>query len=315
MQHTNSIINIVVATDDNYAQHAAVTLMSAYEMCNKEYSINSYILDIGISEDKKQKIRDSLSRYNGEVFFIEVDKERFQGCYISNHYNSSVYYRLDLANILSDSIVKCLYVDCDVLFFDDVAKLWEINLQGHPIAAVEDLGLTLSKKSRKEKKINIGLKDDMLYFNSGVVLMDLEQWRENKYSEKCLSEVFSKNYISHDQDILNKVFLNNWMQLDFRWNVTPPITYLYPKVLTRSCYRKRVILARENPGILHYAGRYKAWEFIKVENFNKCYYDLLAKSEFKNVEMPQISNQNQGRNLDKELIRLKFADILSKFFS
>lgn len=307
-------INLVLASDDNYAQHAAITLMSAYEKCDKSYCIASYILDGGISEEKKVIINKSLSIYNGTVEFIPVDTTRFENSYISFQYTPAIYYRLDLPNVLANDVKKCLYVDCDLLFMDDISKLWNTDLQGMPIGAIEDIGLTTSKKGRQEKLKSIGLKEDMCYFNSGVVLMDLQQWRERGFSKIALDLAFHKKFISHDQDILNLIFLNNWKQIDLRWNVIPPIFYLYPKLLFSGSERKRTIKAKNSIGILHYAGRYKPWEFSKNKIFNYYYYELLAKSAFYDAKMPQLSKQNIGRNFHKELIRLKIANFIAKLF-
>ena len=75
--------------------------------------------------------------------------------------------------------------------------------------------------------------------------------------------------------------------------------------------RARAIRAKKNIGILHYAGRYKAWEFYRVDAFNGYYYDLLAKSAFNDAPMPQLSKQNVGRNFKKELIRIHIADFIA----
>lgn len=304
-------INLVLACDDNYAQHAAITLMSAYEKCNKSYCIDSYILDGGISEEKKLKIIESLNQYNGNVRFIYVDSSKFKNSYISFQYTPAIYYRLDLPNVLNSDIKKCLYVDCDLLFMDDISKLWNIDLQGRPIGAIEDVGLTTSKKGRREKLLSIGLEGNMCYFNSGVVLMDLQQWRKKGYSKKALDLAFHKKFTSHDQDILNLLFLNNWKQIDLRWNVIPPIFYLFPKLLFSRKERARAIAAKNNIGILHYAGRYKPWEFKRFNKFNDYYYDLLSKSAFCDVNMPQISKQNIGRNFEKEILRLCIANSIA----
>ena len=309
----DKIINLVLASDDNYAQHAAVALMSACEKCGHGYTVNGFILDGGISPEKKDRIQRSVSAYNAKVSFIEIDVEKFSKSYISFQYTPAIYYRLDLPNILGTSIKKCLYVDCDLLFMDDISELWNTDLEGFPVGAVEDIGLTTSKKGREEKKNSIGLTSDKNYFNSGVVMMDLQQWREKGYAEIAIDLALHKKFISHDQDILNKIFLGNWKELDLRWNVIPPVFYLYPKILMSTANRARAIKAKKNIGILHYAGRYKAWEFDRVNAFNGYYYELLAKSAFSDAPMPQLSKQNVGRNFKKELIRIQIADFIASF--
>lgn len=303
-------INLVLASDDNYAQHAAITLMSAYESTKSRKRLVSFILDGGISEIKKQKIIDSIKIYNGIVNFVKMDDGLYKNMYTSHQYTSAIYYRLALPNLLNEQ-KRCIYVDCDLLFYDDIENLWNTDLNNHPIGAIEDVGLTTSKKGRLEKQNNIGLKKNSLYFNSGVIIMDLEQWRKKDYSKEAINLALNNNFKSHDQDVLNKIFMDNWQQIDLRWNVIPPITYMYPKILFSRKYRDKALIAKKNPGILHYAGRYKAWEFKEYPEFNMYYYDLLKKSAFKDEIMPQLSKQNKNRNFNKELLRLKIADFIT----
>ena len=304
-------INLVLACDDNYAQHAAITLMSAYEKSENKAKIESFVLDGGISEDKKEKIQKSIEQYGVKVSFIKISEDDYKGMYTSHQYSSAIYYRLSLPILLNKK--KCIYVDCDLLFLDDIEKLWNINLNGHPLGAIEDIGLTTSKKRFLEKQKSIGLKADSSYFNSGVVIMDLEQWREKNYSNLAMGLAANNDFTSHDQDVLNKLFMDNWEQIDLRWNVIPPIIYMYPKIIFNKKERERSIKARKNPGILHYAGRYKAWEFKEYSEFNSFYYELLRKSAFKDVFMPQLSKQNVGKNFDKELFRIRLGNIIAIF--
>lgn len=303
-------ITLVLASDDNYAQHAAITIASAYEKCSVPQRLKTYILDGGITQEKKDKMQETIEKYKGSIQFINIDTARFANLYTSFQYTAAIYYRLDLPNILPLEIEKCLYVDCDLLFYDDIEKLWDTDLQGHPIGVIEDVGLMTSHKGLAEKQQHLGLNYNSKYFNSGVIVMDLKQWRENNYGQSAIELAVNNDFISHDQDVLNKLFLDNWAELDYRWNVIPPITYLYPKILFSRIYRNKSIIARKNPGILHYAGRYKPWEFVEHKGFNEYYYSLLRKSAFKDVAMPQLSKQNVGRNFTKELVRLKIADIV-----
>ena len=308
----NEKINLVLACDDNYAQHAAITLMSAYDQTENKESLESFVLDGGVSEVKKKKIKESINQCGGKVNFIKIDEDVYKDMYTSHQYSSAIYYRLALPRLLDESRKKCIYVDCDLLFYDDIQKLWDINLNGHPVGAIEDIGLTTSKKRFLEKQRDIGLKATSSYFNSGVVIMDLEQWREKDYSTIAMELASNNDFKSHDQDVLNKLFMDNWEQIDLRWNVIPPITYLYPKIVFNKRERLRSLKARRNIGILHYAGRYKAWEFEEYPEFNAYYYQLLRKSAFKDMKMPQLSKQNIGRNFNKEIRRLKLADWLTR---
>jgi len=124
------------------------------------------------------------------------------------------------------------------------------------------LGLMTSVRTQKQKQESLDF--DILqegYFNSGVLLMDLGQWREAGYGEALLKLIAANSYRHHDQDALNKLFLHNWQVLPLRWNMIPPVSYLFAKILKSKKYRVMAIEANKNPAIIHFAGRTKPWEF------------------------------------------------------
>ena len=304
-------INLILACDDNFAQHACIAIMSAYENCSCPARLRCFILDGGVTATKKATMQASVKQYNAKIEFIQVDSAKFSHLYASYQYTAAIYYRLDLPNLMPKSIAKCLYVDCDILFVDDIVELWDVDLQGQAVAAIEDIGLTSSKKGFRAKQDSLGLSSTSLYFNSGVVIMDLEQWRRHDYARQAIDLAVNNDFVSHDQDVLNKLFLDKWQPLDYRWNVMPPITYLYPKIVLSGRYRQKAVLARKNPGIIHFAGRYKPWEFKRIQGFNDYYYEVLSKSAFAQVTMPQLSRQNVGKNIEKEILRLRIAEFLA----
>jgi lipopolysaccharide biosynthesis glycosyltransferase len=57
------------------------------------------------------------------------------------------------------------------------------------------------------------------YFNAGVLLIDMERWREEQISEKAVAYLrqFPKTPFS-DQDALNVVCDGRWKKLDAEWN-------------------------------------------------------------------------------------------------
>ena len=61
--------------------------------------------------------------------------------------------------------------------------------------------------------------------------------------------------------------------------------------------------------IMHYAGRYKPWEFVVNKGFNDMYYLYLSKTAFANVKMPQPSKNMKGKSIKRQMLRLKLADL------
>lgn len=306
-------INIALASDNSYAQHVAVVMASILANTDYKNRLCFYLLSDGIDADKILKLKKTISGTGAELTVCDLSAyQGFEKLYTSGHISKAAYFRLYMANILPSDVQNVIYIDVDLIVLSDISELWNIDIQGKPIAAVPDYGIMASKRLMKQKQEVIGLSADKSYFNSGVVLMDLTQWREHDYSSKVIHLAATGNFPHHDQDALNKLFMDNWFELPLKWNVIPPIFDLLPKVLFNSEFRENGIKARNNIAILHYAGRYKPWEFPIKRGFNDKYYAYLGKTAFADEPMPKPSKNMKGKSLLRQMLRIYVADFISK---
>ena len=310
----DNFINIVFSSDDNYAQHTAVAMTSILFNTSRPAKVRFFIIDDGISDEKKYKIKSTAENLQSTVEFITVKNTQLMQGFVSGEISRACYFRIDIPNILSHDVKKVIYLDCDLLLFDDIQKLWETAIGKYPIAAVCDYGIMASKRLRRQKAKYIGLPAQADYFNSGVLVMNLEAWRKADYSSKVIDVVKNNRFPNHDQDALNKVFMNNWYVLPLRWNVIPPVFNLFVKILQNKLMREKAIEAKKNPAIFHYAGGYKAWEYRLYQGFNDQYYKYLAATAFSDAVMPQPDKRRKNRSIKRQLVRLKIADILAEIF-
>lgn len=311
---TNEKINIALASDNNYAQHVAVVMESIIENTRTKERLRFFLLSDGITSDKIDGLQKTLAHTGAELVVCDLSAYKgFEKLYTSGHISKAAYFRLDMANILPADVQKVIYLDVDLLVFKDIAVLWNFDMQGKPLAAVADYGIMASKRLMQQKHDVIGLPLNKNYFNSGVVVMDLKQWREYDYSRKVIELAATGNFPHHDQDALNKLFMNNWQELPLYWNVIPPIFDLLPKVLFNNKFRVKAIEARNNVAILHYAGRYKPWEFAFRNGFNDRYYNYLKNTAFADEQMPKPGKNMQGKSLTRQMLRIYLANFISRF--
>ena len=308
-------INIVFACDSNYAQHAAVAMMSILKNTADPARIVFYLLDDQMDAAIKEKIRVSMEQAHAEIHFCEVDASRFAEFFVSGQLSRAAYFRMEMGKLLPDSVEKVIYLDCDLLVFDDIAELWDCDMNSHPLAAVMDLGIMASSKDWRGKQEQLGFSSDDIYFNSGVLMVDLKSWREHDYGRQAEQLASQNKYRHHDQDALNKLFHRNWQPVPLRWNVIPPVWYLFIKILRRRNFRRLAMEARKHISILHYAGGYKPWEYETYDAFNARYYEYLRQTEFCGAKMPQPDPRRKGRSIARQLRRLKLADFWQRFFS
>lgn len=310
----SDLINIVFASDNNYAQHTSVAMASILRTTPDISRVRFFLISDNISVEIKEKICQTVKKMGSEVFFIDMHDARMDEYFISGQISRTAYCRLDMAHLLPQSVKKVIYLDCDLLVKDDIAKLWDIDMEGFPVAAVADLGIMASARSRKQKHNQLGFAYNEDYFNSGVMIFDLEQWREAGYAERVKSLAREHNYVHHDQDALNVLFKGNWKHIPLRWNVIPPIYNLFVKIIINRKYRNMAIAARQDIAIMHYAGGYKPWEYDVNYGFNDYYYNCLEYTEFKDVKMPQMDKRRKHRSILRQMVRLKIADFWQWLF-
>ena len=307
-------INIVFASDNNYAQHTAVAMTSVLVNTKVPQKIQFYLIDDEIQQENKEKITKTVQNLGGNIEFIKIKNSKLEDCYVSGELSRASYFRLDIANILDESIEKIIYLDCDLLVYDDIEKMWQLDMGGKPVAATCDLGIMASARVRKQKNKFIGLPFDAPYFNAGVLIMDLKKWRDGNYAEAIIALATQNKYPNHDQDALNKFFMNNWQEIPLRWDVIPPVFNLFLKIVTKPDLRKKAIEAKLNPAIFHYAGGYKPWEYEIHDGFNDKYYEYLKLTEYKDAKMPQFDKRRKNRSIKRQMLRLKMGNMWAKIF-
>ena len=307
-------INIVFASDNNYAQHTAVAMASVLVNTKVPQKIQFYLIDDEIQQENKEKITKTVQNLGGNIEFIKIKNSKLEDCYVSGELSRASYFRLDIANILGESIEKIIYLDCDLLVYDDIEKMWQLDMGGKPVAATCDLGIMASARVRKQKNKFIGLPFDAPYFNAGVLIMDLKKWRDGNYAEAIIALATQNKYPNHDQDALNKFFMNNWQEIPLRWDVIPPVFNLFLKIVTKPDLRKKAIEAKLNPAIFHYAGGYKPWEYEIHDGFNDKYYEYLKLTEYKDAKMPQFDKRRKNRSIKRQMLRLKMGNMWAKIF-
>ncbi|MGG3888368.1 glycosyltransferase family 8 protein [Metabacillus fastidiosus] len=232
---------IVTATSDNYAKPLGVMLNSLLENLENKDNVNIFIIESNISNNNKLKLEKIGERFNIQVKFIAIDDNLFNSFKRKfKRITKEAYYRIMIPELLSNHITKALYLDCDMIVRKDISKLWNINIDNYFLAAVEDLGIL--KKSIKR----LSLPQGSSYFNSGLLLINLQKWRENNISTKVIQFIKNNHEIIKfmDQDPLNSILYDKWLKLEYEWNYT-------------TGHQKKIKI--DDSAIIHFTGNKKPW--------------------------------------------------------
>jgi lipopolysaccharide biosynthesis glycosyltransferase len=216
-------IVLVCAADNNYAMPLAVTVRSALENLEPNQKIALFIIDGGISQANKLKIIKTLNSEEIDISWVQPDNTLFEELLVSRHLTVSSYYRLFIPELLPEKFDKAIYLDSDMVVTGDLEELWNIDVGDNYVLAVQDdhqLYISNSDALKTYEKLGIPL--DYKYFNSGLLVMNLEKWRSDNMSKKII-ECMKIEHLSNDQDGLNAVLAGKWQELHPKWNQMPRI--------------------------------------------------------------------------------------------
>ncbi|WP_065237433.1 glycosyltransferase family 8 protein [Gallibacterium genomosp. 3] len=312
--YDDNLFPIVIACDDNYIQYASVLISSIIKNRNKKYFYEINILSETISEENKNYIFKQANNYeNITIKFISLDKLNTEEFYLNSYMTISTYYRFFIP-IIFNNYDRILYLDCDIIVDSDISYLMKVDLDEYLLAACRDEYICNFLEKNKENidslnsvfsfyyvKNILKVTNPLSYFNAGVLLFNLKEFREKKLEYACfdlLKEIHRPYF--QDQDILNSLasrYINSVDKIrknqvsgvkliSYKYNVNIPY-YIGHNKLNRMIFIIKFILYRFKKEklyyIYHYISKDKPW---KVKRFDEIafYYYLFNKNtpdEFK----------------------------------
>lgn len=289
-------MNIVYASDDNFVDVMCVSIMSFND---HNTNANIYILDCGIEEHNKKKIKELCSGKN-TVLFVDAKKKLDEiDCELNLDRGSiAAYARLFIGSILPQEIKRVIYLDGDTLIRSSLEEMFEISISPFVVGGIRDAFSVCNKKV-------FGINKGELLINSGVLLVDLNKWRQEKV-EKGIFELLSQNrkVFQGDQGIINTIFHGRVKELPLKYDV---MTYLYDFTYKEMILYRRpddyfdeyiIKDATNNPSIVHFSTSfrsYRPWEEGKNNHpFYEewCNYYLKVSSSFVRTERHVVDNKN-----------------------
>ena len=248
---------LAIAFTPNYFVPAATMLRSLLDA-----STGSFEVICLVTEEIPVRMQEKLLRLGqGRISFRYIPlKGRLEGIYTDPRYTEAASFRLLLPELLPeyDSLV---YIDCDVIVRQDIGTLYaQTRLEDKYLGVVFEAPI----ENQAQRFRALGC-DPRCYFNSGFLLMNLKQMRQEKVSEKLL-EACKVPYLEFpDQDALNQVCQGKVLPLSPLYNGIR--TFFLPQ------YKPDFEQEYPQPGLwdkvqdqasIHYTGG-KPWQLLTVQ--------------------------------------------------
>lgn len=271
----SSEIPIFFSTDDNYIPYLDVAIASLIDNASKKYEYRIIVLNTGLKQENIDKVKQN-ERSGFTIDFIDISNHiedimaRFKDVY---HFSIVTYYRLFIASLFPQ-YDKIVYLDCDLVILGDIAELYNIELEKNILAAAPEQYVQNTHEFRHYAEKALGVDPDN-YFNAGVLVMNLKEYRKNGIEEKFINLITEYDFdlLDPDQAYLNYLCLGKTHILPNGWNKAPT-----------------PLLCEGKKNIVHYALYKKPWQFedlIDGDYFwayakHSPFYDLICKrrSEF-----------------------------------
>jgi len=220
--NNRKVIPCVFATDDNYAPFLVVCLKSLKDHINSNYDYKVYVLQTNLSETYKKMCYD-YECSNLSIEFVDVAKKLdaiSDKLYLRDYYTNTTYYRFFIPGLFPQ-YKKALYLDCDMIFLDDVAKLFNTNLRGNIIGAVTEDVMVCEDVFGNYAEKAIGIERHR-FFNAGMILLDLDKFRKLKIEDKFVNLLTQFKFtVTQDEDILNALCKDKVLYFPRGWNKSP----------------------------------------------------------------------------------------------
>jgi len=285
--YTGESVKIALTAEYSYVPYVAVLLQSILECASAQRDYDIVILHTGITADR-QRVLCGMGRDNVSIRFCDItDHVKGLDLKVHHHLTKEVFSRYFLPEVLA-GYDKVLYLDADTVVMRDVAGLYDTDVNGFYSAAVRDLDMVgccrMDGRMREYVKKTVGMRRITDYFQGGVQLLNLAEIRKNYCCLDFVECTKRRSWKYLDQDVMNRMFQGRVRYLPQRWNVLMNWEYggrSRMDIISRApaALYRQYVRARENPGIIHYAGAYKPWDIPDCD-FAQEFWDYARRTPY-----------------------------------
>ena len=231
-------IAIALSSSNEYVPYLSVCLQSLKEHTSLYSNYDIIIFERNITEKNKNLLIKQMKEKNISLRFVNPE------CLLSEYhlkfpdcYSLECYFRL-VAPLVLRKYKKIIFTDVDLIFQKDITNLYNIDIENYPLGAAQDyiwsIFINTPYLDWKEYCDNVlQLKEPLKYFNTGVMLINIEEFNKNEYSKQLLSLV-SQTYF--------KILAIFWLRLKLDAIRFPELsTFGKSSVRVSSCSISKII--------------------------------------------------------------------------
>ena len=265
-------IHVALVFDDNFWAPSYATMRSICVTSGRRPDLVFHLVHTALRPDHKAKLATIADEYGVTVAFHDITDNAALRAKIDElpkvvfvNLNDIIYARIFLGDIVPDTVRRIVYIDGDILVRTRIEDFYVIDLEDKTLAAANCPHRVLFQSGRDIRpKPWFETQND--YFNSGLLLIDLEKYRALDPIALLKSRVPEADIpgLYYDQEILNIVMRDSVKILGADWNLQNPVP------------------AHESldPKIVHYTGDQKPWFLFTNPAFKRQYRHTMTNTVY-----------------------------------
>ncbi|MWV57131.1 MULTISPECIES: glycosyltransferase family 8 protein [Streptococcus] len=190
-------MNIVMAADYSYKIQVETVMKSILQYHTK---VQFFLINKDYPKEWFVYINEKLNIFDSCIMDKKITPILYKNFKTFDHISEATFYRYHIPELIEED--KVLYLDSDILIVADLSSLYNSDIAHTSLAAVRDANLK-----------NV--------FNAGMLLINNRKWREKNVLSRALSihEQSDDALTFADQDVLNILFENEWLEMPDRYNM------------------------------------------------------------------------------------------------
>src|SRR4051812_29167425 len=132
-------VALACAADARYVMPLAVMVRSVIANLRAGAAVSVYVADGGVPRFEKERLTGFFHSQNVEPIWLDPPAAATAGLPTWGRMPSTTYYRLLIADLLPADVRKLIWLDCDLVVTADLGRLWEADLAGGHLLAVQDV--------------------------------------------------------------------------------------------------------------------------------------------------------------------------------
>lgn len=248
------MMHFLYASDDGFSAVLRASMHSLLET-HRGSSLTIHIVGEGLSAGTMESVLAMGNQYGQVIDLVEMpDFRRLLGREVdTRRFTMSAFSRLFVDSLIASDIERIVYLDCDTIITRSLAELWDFDLDGAVIGAVNDC--------RNQRYLtHLGLSRDDTYINSGVLLIDLVKFRHEKWQSRFAEAILAYDGLLEfpDNDLICMLMQDRLAVLPPQYNMISPVrmcSFAEVHRLRRpTVYYSEDVFeqAKRAPAVLHY---------------------------------------------------------------